>query len=151
AFHQSDRLVRTASLDQVRQPIYRSSLQRWRHYEQQLAPLIEALATDPTAESEPAALNPAPAGLARIGTAPPAGEGPPPRALRAHREGKLAMADKLYRRILERTPGDVGALQLLGVLRAQQRRFADAGPLLAKAAAADPANPDVQNNLGNVL
>ena len=80
-----------------------------------------------------------------------AGEDLLPRALRAHREGKLVIADKLYRRILEITPGDVSASQLLGVVRAQQRRFTEAEPLLLRAATADPANPDAQNNLGNVL
>ena len=44
AFHESSRTVRTASVGQVRQPIYSSSLQRWRRYEQHLAPLEAALA-----------------------------------------------------------------------------------------------------------
>ena len=35
--------VRTASVNQVRQPLYRSSLERWRRYERHLGPLIEAL------------------------------------------------------------------------------------------------------------
>lgn len=43
SFHRTDRAVRTASVSQVRQPIYRSSLQRWRRYEKYLGPLIEAL------------------------------------------------------------------------------------------------------------
>jgi len=38
-FHNSDRFVRTASYDQVRRPIYRDSLQRWRPYASQLEPL----------------------------------------------------------------------------------------------------------------
>ena len=150
AFHETHRPVKTASVDQVRRPIYRSSMQRWKPYESQLGPLIEALASDPTAEPEaaPAAM---PAPTARIGAMSLAGEDLLPRALRAHREGKLVMADKLYRRILEITPGDVSASQLLGVVRAQQRRFTEAEPLLLRAATADPANADAQNNLGNVL
>ena len=150
AFHETHRPVRTASVDQVRRPIYRSSLQRWKPYKSQLGPLIEALASDPTAEPEgaPAAM---PAPTPRIGAMSLAGEDLLPRALRAHREGKLVMADKLYRRILEITPGDVSASQLLGVVRAQQRRFTEAEPLLLRAATADPANADAQNNLGNVL
>jgi hypothetical protein len=43
AFHQTRRSVRTASIVQVRQPIYRSSLARWRRYEKHLGPLAEAL------------------------------------------------------------------------------------------------------------
>ncbi len=43
AFHQTERTVRTASLAQVRQPLYRSSVQRWRRYEKHLGPLMAAL------------------------------------------------------------------------------------------------------------
>ncbi len=42
-FHQTKRAVRTASVNQVRQPIYRSSAGRWRQYAEQLAPLTAAL------------------------------------------------------------------------------------------------------------
>jgi hypothetical protein len=48
SFHRSDRPVRTASVVQVRRPLYRSSLQRWRRYERHLGPLIQALAGDST-------------------------------------------------------------------------------------------------------
>ncbi len=49
AFQNTPRNIRTASLVQVRQPIYTSSMQRWRHYEPYLTPLIDALG--PLAES----------------------------------------------------------------------------------------------------
>ncbi|MBI5039692.1 MAG: sulfotransferase [Gammaproteobacteria bacterium] len=42
-FHASKRYVNTASYDQVRQPLYDSSVGRWRHYERHLAELLEAL------------------------------------------------------------------------------------------------------------
>ena len=42
-FHRTERSVRTASSEQVRQPIYREGLSQWRHYEPWLAPLREAL------------------------------------------------------------------------------------------------------------
>lgn len=45
-FHENRRTVRTASLAQVRQPIYSGSVGRWRRYEKYLAPLQEALAGD---------------------------------------------------------------------------------------------------------
>lgn len=41
--NKADRLVHTASAAQVRQPIYNSSVERWRHYEKPLGPLLEAL------------------------------------------------------------------------------------------------------------
>lgn len=44
-FHSVDRIVRTASNDQVRQPIYKSSKKSWTNYEEQLQPLIESLMT----------------------------------------------------------------------------------------------------------
>ena len=43
-FHETERAVNTASSEQVRQPIYRSSLHLWRNYEPHLGPLIEILA-----------------------------------------------------------------------------------------------------------
>jgi hypothetical protein len=40
-FHQSERTVATASNWQVRQKISKSSVQRWKKYEQYLGPLLE--------------------------------------------------------------------------------------------------------------
>jgi hypothetical protein len=42
-FHKSARAVRTASLGQVREPVYSRSVGRWRRYERHLRPLSEAL------------------------------------------------------------------------------------------------------------
>jgi len=44
-FHENRRIVETATIDQVRRPMYRSSVGRWRHYEDQLAPIMAALRT----------------------------------------------------------------------------------------------------------
>ena len=43
-FHRTRRVVRTASLAQVRQPIYTSSVARWKNYEGELADLFAMLA-----------------------------------------------------------------------------------------------------------
>jgi hypothetical protein len=43
AFHQTKRPVRTASVTQVRRPIYRDSVGRWRPDKALLEPLLEAL------------------------------------------------------------------------------------------------------------
>jgi tetratricopeptide (TPR) repeat protein len=43
AFYKTSRPVRTASVAQVRQPIYKTSVERWRRYERHLGPLLEAL------------------------------------------------------------------------------------------------------------
>lgn len=42
-FHETDRAVKTASSEQVRQPIYSSSVNLWRNYEKHLDELIEVL------------------------------------------------------------------------------------------------------------
>ena len=52
-FHRTERTVATVSHWQVRQPLYSSSIGRWRHYEKHLAPLFAAL-------SEPARVSAAP-------------------------------------------------------------------------------------------
>ena len=45
-FYSSERLVRTPSASQVRQPIYKTSVQAWKKYEQHLQPLVSALETE---------------------------------------------------------------------------------------------------------
>jgi hypothetical protein len=42
-FHKTERAVRTASSEQVRQPIYRDATDEWRGYERHLEPLRRAL------------------------------------------------------------------------------------------------------------
>lgn len=42
-FFENDRAVRTASSEQVRQPIFRDAMEQWRHYEPWLGPLVAAL------------------------------------------------------------------------------------------------------------
>ncbi|MFZ5502215.1 MAG: sulfotransferase [Pseudomonadota bacterium] len=42
-FHKTERPIRTASVTQVRQPIYTSSVERWRKYEKFLDPLLNEL------------------------------------------------------------------------------------------------------------
>jgi tetratricopeptide (TPR) repeat protein len=42
-FHRAKRPVRTASAVQVRRPVFKTSVGRWKHYEQSLAPLLDGL------------------------------------------------------------------------------------------------------------
>ena len=53
-FHQTNRPVRTASRNQVRRPIYRTSAGRWRAHAERLAPLLEALGVEAPPLSPPA-------------------------------------------------------------------------------------------------
>jgi hypothetical protein len=43
AFYRTERTIRTASSEQVRQPIYRSAVDQWRFYEAHLGPLKQSL------------------------------------------------------------------------------------------------------------
>ncbi len=52
-FHKTERAVRTASSEQVRQPIYRDATEEWRAYESHLQPLKTALG--PVLDAYPAA------------------------------------------------------------------------------------------------
>jgi hypothetical protein len=45
-FHDTKRTVRTASLMQVREPLYRSSIGGWRRYAKHLKPLADSLGQD---------------------------------------------------------------------------------------------------------
>jgi hypothetical protein len=42
-YHKTERSVRTASSEQVRQPIFRDGLDQWKHFEPWLGPLRDAL------------------------------------------------------------------------------------------------------------
>ncbi|HSD70748.1 MAG TPA: sulfotransferase, partial [Woeseiaceae bacterium] len=56
-FHATERAVKTASSEQVRQPIYTSSIHRWRNYEAQLGTLVHIL--EPLLAELPEACRPA--------------------------------------------------------------------------------------------
>jgi hypothetical protein len=42
-FHKTTRSIRTASSEQVRQPIFREGLEQWKNYQPWLGPLRDAL------------------------------------------------------------------------------------------------------------
>ncbi|HEX5238341.1 MAG TPA: tetratricopeptide repeat protein [Sphingomicrobium sp.] len=50
-FHKSDRPVKTASVAQVRKPIYRTAVERWKKYGSGLQPLVDAIGGKPTRSS----------------------------------------------------------------------------------------------------
>lgn len=50
-FHESTRPVKTASVSQVRKPLYATSVERWKRYGKRLGPLLDALGIDPDKET----------------------------------------------------------------------------------------------------
>jgi predicted O-linked N-acetylglucosamine transferase (SPINDLY family) len=66
-------------------------------------------------------------------------------------EGRWSEAEPMCRSVLEREPGDLGALSLLGIILAQTRRPQEAAELLGRVVAALPDSADAHTNHGNVL
>jgi tetratricopeptide (TPR) repeat protein len=72
-------------------------------------------------------------------------------AVDLHRRGRLAAAEEMYLRLLREQSTNFDALHFLGVLRYQQRRFADALSLIAAALRQNPGFPPTLLNHGLVL
>lgn len=108
-FFQNKRTVFTGSQWQVRQPVYTSSVGRWKNYEQWIAPLLHGLAD--------VALN---------------------AAIEHHKAGRLAEAEFGYRAILSDNPSHPGALHLLGLGLLQQGNCAEAVQLISRAVERQP-------------
>lgn len=73
------------------------------------------------------------------------------RGLALHRQGRLAEAEQIYRRVLGRAPDHFDALQLLGAIAGQTGRFDEAVELLKRALGLRPGSAAALNNLGNAL
>lgn len=72
-------------------------------------------------------------------------------AVGSHKRGELAVAENLYRQVLEAAPASSAARHMLGVLKAQQGAIPEALDLLAQAVAQKPEAPDIRFNYANVL
>jgi predicted O-linked N-acetylglucosamine transferase (SPINDLY family) len=69
----------------------------------------------------------------------------------AHRQGRLAEAERAYQAVLEVRRDDFDSLHLLGVLRWQQRRHDEASRLIKQALRVRPDSAEACANLGIVL
>ncbi len=72
-------------------------------------------------------------------------------AVGAHQRGQLAEAERLYLQLLEAAPDAFAPRHLLGVVRAQQGRNAEALALIGRALELSPGVPEALLNYGNVL
>jgi tetratricopeptide (TPR) repeat protein len=72
-------------------------------------------------------------------------------ALEHHRAGRLDRAETLYRKFLQKSPGNPDALHLLGVLAVVRGNPDQAVQLIGRALAAVPNFPEGHSNLGNAL
>jgi predicted O-linked N-acetylglucosamine transferase (SPINDLY family) len=69
----------------------------------------------------------------------------------AHREGRLAEAERSYQAVLDAKRDDFDSLHLLGVVRWQQRRHDEASKLIKQALRVRPDSAEACANLGIVL
>ncbi|MBZ0093585.1 MAG: tetratricopeptide repeat protein, partial [Sulfuricellaceae bacterium] len=72
-------------------------------------------------------------------------------AINHQQQGSLAQAEELYLRILQAFPEQLDALNLLGLLYSDQKRYALAEDLLQKASRINSMVPEIHNNLGVVF
>ncbi|HID24733.1 MAG TPA: tetratricopeptide repeat protein [Planctomycetaceae bacterium] len=72
-------------------------------------------------------------------------------AIREHRRGQLAEAERLYRAVLADPPLRIEVTELLAALLLQQKRFNEASELLRELSEQCPDSAAVHNNLGIAL
>jgi tetratricopeptide (TPR) repeat protein len=109
AFQDLDRAVKTASVWQVRQPVYTTSKAKWKRYEAHLDTLEAALAEVPPL--------PAPSPLPKIDA------GLFLSAQEQINQGKPAEAEALYRKLLQARPAHAAAHHFLGAALYQQGKL----------------------------
>jgi len=130
-----ERAVKTASVWQVRQPIYKTSKDKWRRYEDHLTPLTTQLncalieATD--LESSSLSL---PAGLFFQG-------------MDYLHANKGQQADVIFHKILNDNPKHAAATHMLGVAKLQQGQKQQALELLEQSIKCHPGHPGWYQNL----
>lgn len=133
-FQSLERSVKTASVWQVRQPVYRSSTERWKRYGEALAPLEAVLQQASPAAPEPLAQPPIPPGLFAS-------------AMARLKAGGAAEAEQLLRRLLAERPEHAAAHHFLGAALAQQGRLAEAREQMRRSLALHPLQPSWVGNL----
>jgi tetratricopeptide (TPR) repeat protein len=147
AFYETRRPVRTASIMQVRQPIYSRSVGRWQKYADALAPLLSQL--DPTGTQEYAdALAPPLFQLDATGTEIVNVARDMDLALQLLQAGRFPEAESRYRTIVRAEPSHSTAWSLLGGACHMQAKLDDAVASYQQALRLEPHNADVHNNLG---
>ncbi|MFM7087766.1 MAG: sulfotransferase [Cyanobium sp.] len=133
-FQDLDRSVKTASVWQVRQPVYTSSMQRWRRYGEALVPLEAVLAEPPPRPPKPWPAAPLPPGLFV-------------EAMALLRQGRLLESEQRFRRLLAARPHHAAAHQFLGGVLLQSGRIPEALEAMRHSIALLPIHPSWWQNL----
>ncbi|WP_428161187.1 sulfotransferase, partial [Desulfobacter sp.] len=139
AFDRLERPVKTASLAQVRKPLYKGSRDRWRRYEHRLRPMFEALdrrLADPV---------PAPVPL------PPHEPSLFLRGMDLLKAGQNPEAEALFREILDIYPRHAAAMHMLGAAYSNQGKILPAHQCMKRSIQLHPGNHTWYGNLAIIL
>ena len=139
AFYETRRAVKTASMVQVRQPIYSRSVGRWQKYADALAPLLSQL--DPTGKQKYADALAPPLPSARDMDL----------AWQLFQAGDFPEAESRYRTFVQAEPSRADAHNNLGQVLLKQDRLDEAATCFQRALELRPASPEVHNNLALTL
>ncbi len=135
-FHRSTRPVSTFSKWQARQRISKSSVARWRNYEEFVGPLLPRANSEPgpARHSRPDSETPLPAALER--------------AKALHAAGRLDDAEGAYEVVLRVDPSNFDAHHNLGIVALQSGKAELAITRLGQAVASNPRHAQAHANLG---
>lgn len=133
-FQHLERAVKTASVWQVRQPVYQTSKAKWRRYAEYLAPLETALA-EPWPDIPPQnTAEPLPPGLFFEG-------------MEYLKAGRGQEAEQTFAQLLARHPDHAAATHFMGMACYKQGRFGQALQLVKKSISLHPGHSDWAKNL----
>lgn len=133
AFHELERPVKTASVWQVRQPIYKTSKEKWRRYQNHLRPLIQG--TNAKIQWDPIEMVTLPEpGLLTQG-------------VELYKQNQLDAAEYCFKKLLHHLPEHAAANFMLGIIYAQKGYLQEAIPLMETAHTRCPWNPNWRRDL----
>ena len=136
-FSELDRQVKTASLWQVRQPIYKTSKAKWMRYEKYLAPLIQG--TNGKITCDPIEMVTLPeAGWLTDGVA-------------FYKQQQFAEAELLFKKLLHHVPNHAAANFMLGLIYVQIGDIQDGIHLMEKAVQQCPWKAEWREDLAKAF
>ncbi len=134
AFNELDRPVKTASVWQVRQPVYQTSKAKWKRYQRHLAPLIKGtnanICPDPITDM---VTLPVP-GFLTDGIA-------------LFRNNELDEAERSFKKMLHHNPEHAACNYMVGLVYCRKGHVADAIPLLEQAYGTCPWQKEWRDSL----
>lgn len=133
-FNKVDRPVKTASVWQVRQPLYKTSKEKWRRYESYLAPLIKG--TNAKIQPDP---------IDDMITLPEAGFLTDGVAL--FNDGQLDEAEYSFKKMLHHNPEHAAANYMVGLVYFRKGHFKEGIELVEKALEVCPWHRDWKESL----